>query len=174
MIEIWKDVVGYPTVMASNFGRVRSKRRVIVKSNGNIYTAQERILAPKKVDKKGYYRVCIQGGSVLLHRLIALAFHERPSIIYQVNHVDGIKTNNKAINLEWVTAKGNAVHARDNGLQKPPKGANHWQSKKVVDISNGQTYDTIREAANGIGMCEEVLRRRLLGRQRNETNLVLA
>lgn len=52
-----------------------------------------------------------------VHRLIAATFlGQMPSPEAQVNHISGIKTDNRACNLEWVTPVDNVAHARENGL----------------------------------------------------------
>ena len=82
---------------------------------------------------EGYMRVKLsamnKGSPTPVHRLVALAFHANPGGLPQVNHIDGNKGNNLAINLEWVDNAGNQQHAFRTGLQWRAKGEEHHGAK---------------------------------------------
>lgn len=52
----------------------------------------------------------------LVHRVIAETFLGPIPAGYEVNHKNGIKTDNRVENLEYVTSKQNKAHAREIGL----------------------------------------------------------
>lgn len=69
--------------------------------------------------------------NLYVHRLVAKLFVNNPKNFNEVNHIDGVKTNNNAENLEWCSRKQNAAHALEIGLT--PTGTNHYRSKINTD-----------------------------------------
>jgi hypothetical protein len=126
--EIWRSVVGYEGhYIVSNIGNVVSLGRFVLSEK--IFGRQ---LYPKYLKfqkKQGYDRVTL---SVLgkkrtfgIHQLVAMAFISNPDNKATVNHINGIKTDNRVENLEWATNSENMAHAWATGLynntRKPRK-----------------------------------------------------
>jgi hypothetical protein len=112
-MEIWKDVIDYEGFyQVSNFGRVKSLNRVVVRSNGKHYTNKERILKISVV-KYGYHVVGLtRNGDEIkrtIHQLVAESFlnHRRCGFNLVVNHIDFNPSNNHVSNLEVITHRQN-------------------------------------------------------------------
>lgn len=81
----------------------------------------------------------IQGGEqdmYRVHRLVADAFLDPDPEKTQVNHKNGHKRDNRAVNLEWVTNKGNALHASEHGWLKhgSEHAGTHLTEANVLEI----------------------------------------
>jgi hypothetical protein len=131
--EVWKDVSGYKGIyMVSNFSRVRSINHKVCCSNGRSRIQVGRIIT-SHLNKKGYLQVSLSNkGKILhtfVHRLSSIAFIPNPENELQVNHINGIKTDNRIENLEWCTNRENQLHAVKNNLINPNSGEKHHNSK---------------------------------------------
>ena len=90
--------------------------------------------------KHGYMRVALFKKGVkkmqLVHRLVAEAFHPLSEFIgAEVNHIDGIKSNNFYLNLEWVSKSDNLKHAYRIGLKSAKGDLNGRRIAKLKSLS---------------------------------------
>jgi hypothetical protein len=113
--ECWKDIPGYEEFyQASNLGRIRSKDRVVVQKSpyGSLMERHLRgQLLRLQTCSNGYLFVQLGKYNIqLVHRLVAMTFIEGDFSL-QVNHKNGIRTDNHVSNLEWVTCSENHLHS---------------------------------------------------------------
>jgi hypothetical protein len=113
--EQWRSVTGHPFYEVSDAGQVRCLAHERMVSNGcGRFTKRRyaaRMLRQYPITN-GYLQVGLnQGRRALVHRLVAFAFLTRPSLQHELNHLNGIKTDNRVVNLEWVTRRENLLHS---------------------------------------------------------------
>ena len=103
-----------------------------VDTNGNVWSFKSGVKTAKKPSLRpnGYLSIMLFNNGkykgYLVHRLIMLTFCGESDL--QVNHIDGVKTNNNLTNLEYCTPLENTRHAMELGLMNH-KGENHPKSK---------------------------------------------
>lgn len=118
-MEKWVDIIGYEGIYeVSDMGRVKNLDHVRM-PQGAFHKGK--ILKPHP-DKDGYLRIGLTKNkkrtTYSIHRLVALNFINNEFGYPQVNHIDGVVTNNNVENLEWVNQSQNTIHAIDLGLIK--------------------------------------------------------
>lgn len=111
------------------------KDNYVVFDNGDIFSITGGIIHPHP-NRFGYLRCHINDGEETIHRIIAKCFV--PNVLDKpcVNHINGIKTDNRAVNLEWCTYSENSHHAYNNRLRIGPRGENNGRSKLTYDDVN--------------------------------------
>lgn len=120
MSETWKEVKGFPNYLISSNGRLWSKTKIVSRPKGK-YLKKGKIMKLRD-DTHGYLTANLINGDVRknckIHRLVAENFIDNPEGKREVNHINGVKTDNEVSNLEWVTSKENKTHAWNMGLYK--------------------------------------------------------
>lgn len=170
-MEIFKYIPSFEGYyQVSDCGVVKGVSRK-VKRRGNTHrSVSERIIA-RKLSRCGYVRVGLrkEGTTIMMsiHRAVALAFLPNLDNKPCVNHKNGIKTDNRVENLEWVNHSQNTIHAIQNGLismdsmRTRGKVGNDLTKRKVAKFSkNGDFicfYESIREAHRKTNICEATI-----------------
>ena len=124
--EEWKQIAGYEGMYdVSNKGRVRSYHKF-----GNGRRDEPKPLKPH-LNRYGYPEVTLCKETThkqcVIHRLVAGAFLGNPDGLPQIDHINGIKTDNRVENLEYVTPRENTIRAAKLGLK--PSGEKHGMHK---------------------------------------------
>ena len=143
IMEIWKDIEGYEGLyQVSNIGRVKSMNR-IVNNNGGTDYREERVLK-QEIDRGGYIQTHLsKDGKVKthkVHRLVAKAFPEICGKWFEgceIDHIDGVKNNNKATNLK--------ICAKSENMRNPLTIIKISNSKKKPVLQYTQNGEFIRE-----------------------------
>ena len=128
-----------------------------VSNFGEVMNLKTGTIMSKIKSKKGYYQVNLklingQRMTFLIHRLVATAFVEGMDDVHNtVNHKNGIKTDCRDTNLEWVTPSENVKHAYDTGLKVPEYSLPESDRDKVCRViveCDGAVSDIVEKLKN--------------------------
>lgn len=123
-------------------GRVFSIARTGIRSDGAKYSVNATERLPQTNSKNGYQQICLslpesKSRCFNIHRLVAEAFLPKPddSKKLEVNHKNGIRSDNRASNLEWVSRSENNTHKyRVLGAKHPFAGKRAELSSYSIPI----------------------------------------
>ena len=142
MEELWKAVPDFEgKYSASTLGEVKNE------TTGKLLNKYKNIW--------GYHLVCLNGKLYSLHRIIAKTFIPNPNNLPQVNHKNEIKTDSRAENLEWISAKDNTNYGTCI-QRRAEKFKNGPCSKAVLQFSKDgefiKEYPSTMEAQRQTGI----------------------
>lgn len=137
MIEVWEESRENPRYAVSSFGRIYDQDR-------------DRFLSQSS-DRAGYLRVKLWIHGVRetrsVHRFIVASFFEADISEFEVNHIDGDKTNNHIWNLELCDRHENMMHAFANGLARPV-----YAPRRVRIVETGEVFASTGQVDRYLGV----------------------
>jgi len=149
MTEQWRPIDGYPNYEVSNQGRVQ-----ILSVKGK---PCKRIVN-SQANNVGYLSVVLKAGTndwkrVYIHRLVALAFIPNPDNKPTIDHINRIRTDNKASNLRWFSYEEQGLNTNitvgpsgERCIQITPSGKYRVSISRKGFKGSSPTVDTLEEA----------------------------
>jgi hypothetical protein len=161
--EKWLKITDMPNYEISNLGRVR--HHINTYDLATMTYCDYRVVNPND-NGRGYKQVSVKINkkriTKYVHRLVAEYFLENELKLPEVNHKNGVKSDNRLDNLEWISKSSNMQHAMDHGLS--PSGVKKWNAKlnkkQVINIKEAYRAGvTMQHLAEKYDVCIETIRK---------------
>lgn len=137
--EIWRPVTGFEGAYeVSDAGRFRNAMTGKVLKQSTRWGLYPTVF-PQHKGKRA---------ALTIHRAVAEAFLPNPSRLPCVNHINGIKSDNRIENLEWTTHAENMKHAFRTGLAVTPTNG-YGVSSPAAKLKPAQVADIRMRRARG-------------------------
>lgn len=145
---------------------IEYKHNYIVYEDGRIWMKRWNRFAKITKDRTGYAVVKINGKLERVHRIVANCFIPNPYNKPDINHINGIKSDNSVNNLEWVTKSENINHSLSI------LGNNHGNNRIQViatNIETGKKYEFIsqKECGRVLGLCARHITACMIGSKKS-------
>lgn len=149
LLALGTDVI---EIAGISFKRIEGYQHYFISDWGEIISLKGKL--PKMLsdsqDKDGYPRARLSSKtsqkSIHVHRLVCQTYLGSCPSGWQVNHVNGIKTDNRLENLEYCSPRTNTAHARETGLKADWQGESHPTAKLTEE--NVRTIRGLLQAGN--------------------------
>jgi len=144
----------FPAYEVSRCGAIRNRKTLRIMKQQT--SAKGYRMIGMKKDKKQYFKS--------VHRLVALSFIANHDVLPCINHISGVKSDNRVKNLEWCTYADNNRHAFKLGLRCNIGEMNSNARLACADVrdvrsrlANGDTHKAISERFGiSIGMVSHI------------------
>lgn len=124
MQEKWKEF--HPRYSVSNLGRIKRHSYRQYNSLTGTYSVYKEKIMKTFLSPTGYERVTLvldgKQCKKAVHRIVAEAFVPNPENKPTVDHINGVRNDNRAINLRWFTNAEQQIHRKDVFPVKATKG----------------------------------------------------
>jgi len=145
-------------------------------SCGKVFSTYTNKFLKQQKTPNGYMHVVLvekkEKQRLSVHRLIATAFHGHPLCGQVINHINSIRHDNRAENIEWVSQSQNVKHAYTNGrrtinekhrincslLGMKKRKTSIYQEQEIMKMYSGRRGD-IERISKAFGFSRDVISR---------------
>ena len=156
MQEIWRDIVGYE-------GLYQVSSNGVIRSLNYNHTGKEKVLS-NVINSQGYCHISLWKDKtkkvMKVHRLVAQTFIPNPDNKPFIDHINGIRSDNRVENLRWTTPKENINYplAKSHLHQSMINNSKLSKSVYQIDKTTGEVineYPSIQEAERQTGISSQ-------------------